>query len=95
MGNSWAKQCSNHIQSLVKEFYEQGKASGDKESAAKLWINEKNVVVSKDEPVFPGDHLTRAQYKDVIERTGPFEQKIRYYNLIMNIILWNLWCVRP
>lgn len=92
MGNLGVKQCSNHIQSLVKEFYEQGKASSDKASAAKLWINEKNVVISKEEQVFPGDHLTSAQYKDVIERTGPFEQKIRYYNLIMNIILWNLWC---
>lgn len=78
MGNSIVKTCSARFQSLIKEFYEQGKKSSDKTLASKLWINEKNVVVSKDEQVLPGDHLTRAQYKDVIEREGPFEQKIRY-----------------
>lgn len=87
IGNSIVKTCSSRFQSLIKEFYEDGKKSSDKISASKLWINEKNVVVSKDEQVLPGDHLTRAQYKDVIEREGPFEQKIRYN---ISIFLYNL-----
>lgn len=78
MGNSIVKTCSARFQRLIKEFYEQGKKSSDKMTAAQLWINEKNVVVAKDELVLPGEHLMQSRYKDVIEREGPFEQKIRY-----------------
>ncbi|XP_031622773.1 transferrin [Contarinia nasturtii] len=67
----------SRLQDRIKEFYEEGKKSSDKMAASKLWINEKNVVVTKQELVLPGNHLSRAQYKDVIEREGPTEQKIR------------------
>lgn len=33
-----------------------------------MLVNEKNTVVAKDEPIFPGDHLSKAKYTDVIER---------------------------
>ena len=33
-----------------------------------MFVNEKNIVVAKEEPIFPGDHLSKAKYTDVIER---------------------------
>lgn len=36
--------------------------------AKQMLVNEKNTVVAKEEPILPGDHLTKAQYTDVIER---------------------------
>lgn len=33
-----------------------------------MLVNEKNTVVAKEEPIFPGDHLSKAKYTDVIER---------------------------
>lgn len=78
MGNADVKTRLSRLQNHIKEFYEEGKKSSNKAAAANLWINQKNLVVDKKEPVLPDDHLTRAQYKDVIERDGPTEQQIRY-----------------
>lgn len=78
MGNTNVKTSLERLQKRIEEFYEEGKRSMNKDAAADLWINEHNVVVKKDKPVLPGDHLTRAQYKDVIERKGTTEQQIRY-----------------
>lgn len=36
--------------------------------AKQMLVNEKNTVVAKAEPIFPGDHLSKAKYTDVIER---------------------------
>lgn len=77
MGNSDIKTRLTKLQDRINEFYNEGKKSSNKEAAAKLWINEKNVVVKKEKEVLPGDHLVRAQYKDVIERDGSTQQKIR------------------
>lgn len=33
-----------------------------------MLVNEKNTVVSKEAPILPGDHLSKAKYTDVIER---------------------------
>jgi hypothetical protein len=33
-----------------------------------MMVNEKNTVVPKDNVILPGDHLSKAQYTDVIER---------------------------
>lgn len=77
MANTEVNTRLSRLQTRIQEFYEEGKISSDKELAQKLWFNEKNVVVAKKEKVLPGDHLSRAQYKDVIEREGPTEQKIR------------------
>lgn len=78
MSNADVKTRLTRLQGRIKEFYEEGKKLSNKADAAKLWINEKNLIVDKKEQVLPGDHLTQAQYKDVIEREGPTEQKIRY-----------------
>lgn len=64
------------LQQRIVDFYEAGK-SADKTKAAKLWITDKLTVVHKEKQTLPGEHLTRAQYKDVIERDGSFEKKIR------------------
>lgn len=77
MGNSDVKTRLTRLQNRIEEFYEDGKKSGNKEAATKLWINENNLVVKKDKDVLPGDHLTRAQYIDVIERWIPLESNIR------------------
>lgn len=77
MGNGDISTRVSRLQDRINEFYNAGKLSSDKVAAAKLWINEANVVVKKTKQVLPGDHLTVAQYKDVIERDGTMEQKIR------------------
>lgn len=77
MGNSDVNTRLSRLQDRINEFYTNGKKSSDKEAAAKLWISEKNLVVKKQTQVLPGDHLVRAQYKDVIERDGTMEHKIR------------------
>lgn len=33
-----------------------------------MLVNEKNTVVAKEEPILPGEHLTKAKYAEVIER---------------------------
>lgn len=77
MGNSDVNKRVSRLQDRISEFYNAGKLSANKEAAEKLWINEYNVVVKKASPVLPGDHLMKAGYKDVIERDGTMEQKIR------------------
>lgn len=77
MGNGDINSRVSRLQDRINEFYNAGKRSANKEAAADLWINEKNLVVKKMTQVLPGDHLIRAQYKDVIERDGTIEQKIR------------------
>lgn len=77
MGNVDLKTRLLRLQNRITEFYENGKKSNNKEAAAKLWINAKNLVVKKEKETSPGEHLIRAHYKDVIEREGPIEQKIR------------------
>lgn len=65
------------LQHRIQEFYEAGKLSNDRVATKRLWINETNLVVNKTEQVSPHTHLTDAKYKDVIERDGTMEQKIR------------------
>lgn len=86
MANTEVKKRLSRLQNRIQEFYEEGKISSDKELAQKLWINEKNVVIAKKEKVLPEEHLSRAQYKDVIEREGPTEQKIRCEKLVFTSI---------
>lgn len=77
MGNADINTRLTRLQDRINEFYNEGKTSSNKEAAAKLWINEKNLVVKKEQQTLPGDHLIKAQYKDVIERDGSTETKIR------------------
>lgn len=77
MGNSDVNSKLTRLQDRINAFYNEGKKLSDKELKAKMWINEKNVVVKKEQQTLPGDHLTKAQYKDVIERNGNMQIKIR------------------
>lgn len=36
--------------------------------ARQMLVDEKNTVVAKEQPILPGDHLSKAKYTDVIER---------------------------
>lgn len=77
MGNSDVNSKLTRLQDRINAFYNEGKQLDDKVLTAKMWINEKNVVVKKDQHTLPGDHLTNAQYKDVIERDGNMQIKVR------------------
>lgn len=93
MGNGDIRTRLNRLQDRISEFYNDGKKSNDKQKASKLWINEKNVVVKKKNHALPGDHLVRAQYKDVIERDGSSDQKIRYYFDYITVIMATISCI--
>lgn len=77
MGNGDINTRVSRLQDRINEFYNAGKLSTDKNAKEKLWINDANVVVKKTKQVLPGDHLTVAKYKDVIERNGAMDQEIR------------------
>jgi len=80
MGNADLNSRLVRLQHRIEEFYEKAKLLDEKtkkEEATKLWISDKNLVVSKKDHALPGEHLIKAQYKDVIEREGTTEQKIR------------------
>lgn len=78
MGNADLNTGLTPLQDQISTFYNNGKRSEDKKAAADMWIKDSNTVVKKEQQVFPGEHLTRAQYKEVIERDGSIQQKIRY-----------------
>lgn len=65
------------LQSGLKNWYNRGLNNVDKSIASDMWIDDKHTVVSKENLIFPGDHLIVASYKDVIERDGSTSQKIR------------------
>ncbi|CAG9801353.1 unnamed protein product [Chironomus riparius] len=56
------------LQSRLKVFYEDAKSTDHMTYAKQMMVNEKNTVVPKDNVILPGDHLSKAQYTDVIER---------------------------
>lgn len=66
------------LQARIGTFYEDGKNSNDQQAAKKMAISPKLLVVPKETPVLPGEHLIKASYKDVIERDGSTSQKIRF-----------------
>jgi len=65
------------LQTGLKNWYNNGLDNVDKTIASSLWIDDKHTVVDRDGLILPGDHLTLASYKDVIERDGSTSQKIR------------------
>lgn len=77
MGNGDINNRFQRLQKRLQQFYEEAKNSANTDKAAKMWVDRKNVLVDREVPVQPGDHLNRAQYKDVIERDGPFENKLK------------------
>lgn len=92
MGNADVNLKLTPLQKKINAFYTAGQQQSDKALAAKMWINDANVVVDKLKQTFPGEHLTNAQYKDVIERDGHMHQKIRFVGcsfLIHAIVQWS------
>lgn len=76
MGNADVNQKLKNLQKRINTFYSDGKNFENKETAKKMWIKDNQIVVDKEIPVLPGEHLIKAQYKDVIERDGNIAQKI-------------------
>lgn len=56
------------LQRRIEIMYEDGKTVDHMDFAKKMLVDSKNKVVAKDSVILPGDHLTKAQYMDVIER---------------------------
>lgn len=77
MSNADANSNLETLQRGLMNWYNTALTNVDKAVARKLWIDEEHLVVPSNEPVFPGDHLVSANYKDVIERDGSTSQKIR------------------
>lgn len=77
MGNGDVGRRLKKLQQRIQTFYSEGKASPDTAAALKMQINPKLTVVDKETPVLPGEHLVKAEYKDVIERDGSTAQKIK------------------
>lgn len=77
MSNADANSNKVQLQSGLVTWYNTGLRNVDKPVATKMWITDKNQVVPKNVPTYPGDHLIIANYKDVIERDGSTSLKIR------------------
>ncbi|XP_058830557.1 transferrin [Topomyia yanbarensis] len=77
MGNGDINDRFQRLQQRLQQFYEEAKNKANADQAAKMWVDRKNILFDRKVPVLPGDHLDRAQYKDVIERDGPFQYKIK------------------
>lgn len=82
MGNADVRPRAEPLQRKIAAFYTEAQtAAGQnpelKRQAARMWIDERNVVVPKAEHSLPGAHLEAAQYRDVIERNGNAQLKIR------------------
>ncbi|CRL03704.1 CLUMA_CG016424, isoform A [Clunio marinus] len=59
----------NLLQQRLRIFYEDAKSADHEKFAKQMMVNEKNTVVAKEEPIYPRDHLLKAKYADVIERS--------------------------
>ncbi|XP_053682480.1 transferrin [Sabethes cyaneus] len=77
MGNGDINSRFQRLQKRLQQFYETAKNSAAADQASQMWVDSKNVLFDREVPVLPGEHLNRAQYKDVIERDGPFQYKIK------------------
>lgn len=82
MGNADVRPQAQPLQKRIDAMYTEGQAAAavdeqQRASAAKLWIDADHVVVAKEQHALPGDHLAEAQYRDVIERDGNMQLKIR------------------
>ncbi|XP_055585665.1 transferrin [Uranotaenia lowii] len=77
MGNGDINGRFQRLQKRLQQFYTEAKKSGNSDKAKKMWVDAKNILFDRGTPVLPGEHLNKAQNKDVIERDGPFEYKVK------------------
>uniref|UniRef100_A0A336MLQ6 Transferrin n=1 Tax=Culicoides sonorensis TaxID=179676 RepID=A0A336MLQ6_CULSO len=66
------------IQQVLSEYFEQAKTRLSKDEAAHLQIKDTLTTFNTPEVIYPGTHLFKAQYKDVIERDGTEQGVIRF-----------------
>lgn len=83
MANADVRPRAAPLQQQIADLYELGKrraAAGgeaERDRAARLLIDERNVVAAKAEHSLPGEHLDAANYRDVIERNADAQRPLR------------------
>lgn len=65
------------LQERLQKFYTEGQTYEDEKAKKDMWISDKNLLTINEKPIYPEEHLVRAKYKDVIEREGAFDKKLR------------------
>ena len=78
MGNDDITHRYQKLQERLQRFYAQALKSNNADAKKKLWVDPKYQLFNREIPIIPGDHLIKAQYKDVIERDGTTEYKIKF-----------------
>lgn len=78
MGNGDINNRAHNLQETLPGLYNKAKQHENKDWKKKLLVDEKNLVVNKDEHVLPGSHLEISGYLDVIERSTPREHAIKF-----------------
>lgn len=78
MSNADSVSKKTDIQNYLKEYFNKGKTELTKDEAAHLFIKDTLTIYDNPEIIYPGQHLFKAQYKDVIERDGTEQGVIRF-----------------
>lgn len=78
MSNADTVSQKSVIQGYLSDYFEQGKTKLTKDEAAHLSIKDTLTTYNNTEVIYPGSHLFKAQYKDVIERDGTEQGVIRF-----------------
>lgn len=65
------------VQNKLSTAYDSGKTALTKDEQLGLFIKPDWTVFNNDKVIYPGEHLFKAQYKDVIERDGTEQGVIR------------------
>lgn len=78
MSNADTVSQKSSIQSILGTYFEQGKTRLTKDEAAHLFIKDTLTTFNNEEIIYPGTHLFKAKYKDVIERDGTEQGVIRF-----------------
>lgn len=66
------------IQGYLSEYFDKGKTLLTKEESGHLFIKDTLTTYNNPEVIYPGTHLFKAKYKDVIERDGTEQGVIRF-----------------
>lgn len=78
MSNADTVSRKSDIQGYLAEYFEQGKTRLTKDEAGHLFIKDTLTTYNNPEVIYPGTHLFKAKYKDVIERDGTEQGVIRF-----------------
>lgn len=78
MGNGDINAQAQGLQGMLPDLYNRAKQSENKAWKKQLLVDDKNLVVNKDEHVLPGSHLEMSRYLDVIERSTSRQHAIKF-----------------